>query len=508
MKALKRAFSQNVKTLVQPDGPKRMVSYSAVIVLLAIAAGFLVSFISFQETGLRLVIGVLAGTTLLIGGPFLCLLVVAMIGVVAPGPALFTIGEIDFGAMDLLYLPLTASLIASRKHRASASSSSAIRRLSPTSIAMFLGLIWLSLVKVAWVDPEFFPTALISALRLTLTFSFIWIVALTFTSYRQIKTSFGGVALAAIATIGSALFQVLNGGASWTTSRFGGWVNVNTLGLLAGLVILYGVFWANTAKVRFVLVVSGFVGLLLSKSVGGLVATVVAVIVGMHLSRVRKNRFGGLRLIPMFLVGILLAIAAIAWLRPIALPSSEEFRVSGTFHRLILGSAGLRLFWQNPVTGVGWQRSSSPAEIGNQQLGSELREQFPATNPEFFPDVNATSVHNAYIQILAEVGILGCIVFFWMIWRIWLGLKEMRGQLWIDQIEIRTFVLSCSALILILVWWNDNAIYGGQTETFLGSFFLGSLVAMSRIHRETMSHSNETETWPSDTNSEPRSAPV
>ena len=119
-----------------------------------------------------------------------------------------------------------------------------------------------------------------------------------------------------------------------------------------------------------------------------------------------KSRSGLLtpsRVLIMLAVGLVVATL----LRPTNLPGASEFGQSTTVHRLVLADAGLRLFAQHPLTGVGWQRT--PFEIGSPEMNAALREAWGEdVNPNFFPEgSHGPSAHNSYVEILAESGMPG-----------------------------------------------------------------------------------------------------
>jgi O-antigen ligase len=169
------------------------------------------------------------------------------------------------------------------------------------------------------------------------------------------------------------------------------------------------------------------------------------------------------------------------FVRPEVSPGSREFENSSAYQRIVLGSAGLEIFEENPVIGAGWRESGSPKVIGARSLNITLRRRFPETNPIFYPDVTPTSVHNTYIQILADLGLIGFCLFLALIVTVGAHIRRLlrrlgRGhELW-PQAWVMTL-----GLVLVLVWLNDNPLYGGQPETVLTALLVGSLAAISRI---------------------------
>jgi O-antigen ligase len=74
--------------------------------------------------------------------------------------------------------------------------------------------------------------------------------------------------------------------------------------------------------------------------------------------------------------------------------------------RSILAYIGLREFKAHPLVGEGWQESAEPA--GFEPFLPDARARFPRQPPEAFPTrAHRWGVQNAYIQALADLGIVG-----------------------------------------------------------------------------------------------------
>ena len=180
------------------------------------------------------------------------------------------------------------------------------------------------------------------------------------------------------------------------------------------------------------MLVIGLAGLVLSQSLGATVAVAATLgIFGLRsVARGQQRRAGFLTPARILLLA-LAAVGVASMIKPANLPDSSEFAHSTTTHRAVLAVAGLELFLEHPVTGVGWQQA--PAVIGSEAIDEELRKRFSdEVNPEFFPAANPTSVHNTYVQMLAEAGIVGFTFFVVAFVAVALGisrtLRGLRGQ--------------------------------------------------------------------------------
>jgi O-antigen ligase len=297
-----------------------------------------------------------------------------------------------------------------------------------------------------------------------------------------------------IVAIVSGAVEAVGAAGNPVTERFGGLQGIAGLGLVAGLVTILSLFGPvpSSKPWRLILASAGCLGLLLAKSVGALVGVAVIIGVGLLWSDwMQERRF--LRASRIALVAALIGLglfAVVRALRAEVLPSSPRFGYSTASHRVIVLVAGLEVFVQEPLFGVGWQRSSAEDVIGSPEVASALRERFRGVNPYFLPDIAPTSVHNAYVQILAELGLFGFIIFLAALDEVRRRSRRLVRSLHSAHPDWPLARALVMALLFILVWWNDSAIFGGQAETVAAATLLGCLASLTRSFRSSESVGN------------------
>jgi O-antigen ligase len=427
-------------------------------------------------------VGVGAALAVMLSGPVTCLAAIALLTVLQLLPEVSVGGGVDLFPADAFYGALVCWWVIRAggpgAHRADARARNLLRS---GPVLLFLAYVGLTLLYVAAVDPGRLSVSSVSWLRLLETASLGWFAA-TFLRTRQDVT----VVLSAIALAGAiAVVLALAGGTAEADAgplgvRGGGLVNPNTLGLVSGLLVLMGTFGALGPSLfhRLPLALWGAVGLVQSQSVGSLVGTSVALVLGLTFMVAPPRRIVAVRALRFALalgVGVALAYGVASVIRPENLPTSQQFSDSSAGQRTVLAAAGLELVERNPLIGVGWRRSEEPEVIGDPDLNAELRARFRATKNDHFPDVSPSSVHNAYVQVAADLGLIGLGLLLYMLVSLGRGIKYVlelvpratpeRAQLW----------FMAWGLVLVVVWWNDNPLYGGQSETVIPALFVGAI---------------------------------
>jgi O-antigen ligase len=433
------------------------------------------------------VIGGMVALVVMLAGPVPCIAAIAVLTVLQLLPQVSVGAGVDLfpadaflGALVCWWLIGTAGLGAQRANL------DARAPLRGGPVLVFLGYVGLTLLYVAAVDPGRLPVSFISWLRLLETASLGWLAA-TFLRTRRDVT----VVLSAIAAAGAiAVVLALAGGAGEADSgslgaRGGGFVNPNALGLVSGLLVLMAAFGAlgPSPLQRVPVALFGVVGLVQSQSVGSLVGTSIALLFGLAFMVAPPRRIlavRALRAAMVLSVALGLAYALAAVIRPSNLPTSEHFRDSSAGQRTVMAAAGLELAERNPVIGVGWRRSEVPEVIGDPDLNRELRARFRATKSDNFPDVSPSSVHNAYVQVVADLGLIGLGLLLFALLSLARGIRLALERTTTRTPEWVQLWFLAWGVVLILVWWNDNPIYGGQRETVILAVFLGAIAGLGR----------------------------
>jgi O-antigen ligase len=480
-------------------GPKRSTALliQASLLLVSLAVGrAVVETQAIEADALEVAagaVGVMVALTVMLLGPTACIAALVALAVLPLLPAFSVGGGVDLFAADAFYGALVcwwairAAGLGGPRAGLGADSG-----LQGAPVLLFLGYAGLTLLYVAAVDPGRLPISSVSWGRLVQTASLGWLAA-TFLRTRKDVT----VVLAAIAVAGGvAVILALVGSAHVADAgplgaRGGGIVNPNQLGLVCGLMILIAAFGAlGSAPIhRLPLGLLGAVGLVQSRSVGSLVGTSVALLLALAFVVPPARRIIALRALRaalVLVVAVAVAYGLASLIRPENLPTSPDFRSSSAGARVVLGAAGLELVERNPVIGVGWRRSEEPAVIGDPDLNAELRARFRGTKSDYFPDVSPGSVHNAYIQVAADLGLIGLALLILVFVSIARGVGAALGHVERGSPEWRQLWVLAWGLVLIVVWWNDNPIYGGQAETVILAVFVGAIIGLSQHARRRL----------------------
>jgi O-antigen ligase len=159
---------------------------------------------------------------------------------------------------------------------------------------------------------------------------------------------------------------------------------------------------------------AGAVGLVLAGSIAAVAGFAVGVLLVTFAARSRfapsgRRLLGVVALLAAVLVGVS-AIRADA-LEPVGeltgLGEDRQAQDVQTYsEKSVLAYIGLRAFQDNPILGVGWQRSGR-AEVFDRYL-ADARARFPDEAEEAFPSAEQElGVQSLYVQMLADAGVIG-----------------------------------------------------------------------------------------------------
>jgi O-antigen ligase len=385
-------------------------------------------------------------------------------------------GPISLRPTDLAYVAIVGWSVVLRSRQGSGS-------LSPVGqkhLCALIGVFLLTLLPLLARSPGDFADAFVSWLRLAQTASLVWLVPHALPGAPGRRFLVNAIAfLSAMELVRVIIYTGLHGDLG---ARLFGGNGPNADGLLAALLIVISLH-SPVPERRWLRIAYGLIGvvaLVMAQSIASMAALGLTLgICGLSRSSGQRQRSSALFLpirLSLLIVGV---IAMVGVLRGRDVPSAQEFDNSSTTQRIVLGSAGLEVFAQHPLVGVGWGRSSDPDVIGAPDIAAEMRQRFPDVNPDFYPDIRPGSVHNAYVQVLAETGLVGsCLLIATIVTmrrRVRSIVARARGT---DRDLARTAAMS---LLLLLIWWNNNPLFGAQPETVLAAVFLGLLASYRQV---------------------------
>jgi O-antigen ligase len=384
------------------------------------------------------------------------------------------VGPIDLRAIDVFWVALIVWMIAERQRAGRVRAADVGQR----QLVVFLAALALSLLPLLIDATSGSDGNVVAWLRLAQTFSLVALVPYAVSSTEDGEFVIGAVELAVAAEMVRAIVNAVLVGQ--VGQRLQGGNGPNTSGLLAAVLIVTAVH-APVPRARWLrvaMVVLGSIGLVMAESLGATVAVAgTLAIFGLRSVSTTRVRSSAL-LTPTRVIVLLVAATVFAMtLRSENLPVSDNFRRSTTIHRVILAEAGIELFLQHPIFGVGWQRS--PEAVQNKELNDQLRSRFGSSvNPQFLPDQSPTGVHNAYVQIATEAGLLGIVGFLIFLVALIRGIRTLLRRLAADPRRYACARCAVAVLVVVAIWLNDNALYGAQPELVLAATMIGLLAAM------------------------------
>jgi O-antigen ligase len=415
-------------------------------------------------------------------------------------------GRVNLRLTDLPYLAVLGWVLVVRAR----GGVRGVNDIGQRTLAIFVAILGLSLLPLLATSPHSFFDSFVSWARLAETLSIVWLVPYCVDRPSDRRFIIGIVVAACSIELGWAILHAaMTGGLSGrlTEGPQGGATGPDTLGLLAAVLAVTVVHGGVPRKrwLRVSLFVLALLALGLTRSVGGI--TAAGLVLGLApVSMPFNRRPWGALILPARVVLLLVALlATVTWLRPYDAPGSASFG-SGTANvRLIYAVDGIEQFTQHPILGVGYQKSSLPSNFANPAIVADLHRRFPNTTSGIIPNPHAcsslnpgtqchspTTVHDAYVQIAAESGIIGLGALLVMALVMGRRIHALRRR----DLEPETARLLRWAVLLlavVMIWWNDNPLYGAHPETLLAALALGTLA----VPWSSLSGSTTTELSPS-----------
>lgn len=402
-------------------------------------------------------------------------------------------GHIEVKVHDLLFLMAFVVIIFAQL----ANKKTSLTRMPKAfwKIFIFLYVLAFSLANVASRYPDRFVTSAISFLKYFVYFLIAFLVVVFLRTKDELSRGFMVFAgMAALLILLAPLYGVEGPTSTsyfgtvvrllFKNVRSGSLVGDNPLGLISGLLVCLSFVQFRRPKINscfsepvlFVLGGLGFLGLWYAKSLSAALGLGVALLIEL-IWQGKENivRF----VVSGFLVIFLTALAFFAVLMRGELPGLLALTGGSWAHRLVQGAAGFFIFASFPLFGCGWQSSSIAAY--DPKVLEPLFKLFPKLPYYYFPSPAGAGVHNAYIQVLAELGILGALAFLYVVAMIvkfsWKVLESTKGQGSAESMARLSFL----GIVYVLIWLNTNGLFGGLPEQALLWFFFGSLIAISKI---------------------------
>jgi O-antigen ligase len=214
--------------------------------------------------------------------------------------------------------------------------------------------------------------------------------------------------------------------------------------------------------------ISGGLGLVLSRPLAGGISLGLAAL-GLVLLAWRRGTLGARRLAAGAAVVAIVA-AGLATIRSGDLTHfarfvgvgketpAEQARVQTYSQRTLMTYFGYRMWRARPLLGAGWSGSTEPRNFEPYTADAERR--FPEQPPQAFPTrAHPWPIDSAYVQALAELGILGAIVFVTFLATAFI--QGARASLRAPPAAALPAVLGTALLLVAIGVWSGQGISAG-----------------------------------------------
>jgi hypothetical protein len=363
-------------------------------------------------------------------------------------PLIAQIGAAKIRPTELLFVALWFSLLSSKRLLSTLFGFTAGIRKAIWIPAAFL----VSAIGLVILSNDLAGVSVVSALRYVEYFLIAPAVVLVCVSEAQTRALAGSLRLALAAVVlGDTLGLIVL--SSWTIRfRVGLLVNPNTLALLACALIVMSILephWlGKKSKSSLVYVAIGIWGLYIAHSMSGILALLSAACFLPGTTRAR------------WVMTALLFVGAIAVWRYGDVVGLLDASGGTLAHREAMAYAGWRVFLAAPMLGVGWQQSTAWM-LQNPDVLASTMSRFGQLPSYYFTTPGTLGVHDAYVQLLAEMGLVGTFVVVSALVVMLIRVGRRSPLPWLPL------------LVAILVWHNSNPIFGGLPEVALLWFVYG-----------------------------------
>lgn len=148
-------------------------------------------------------------------------------------------------------------------------------------------------------------------------------------------------------------------------------------------------------------------------------------------------------------------------------------------HRAILAYTAIQVFVDRPVTGVGWTRGADPEVVGDPAIVESAKEAFPGAWATLFTDTVPSGAHNAVLQALAELGVVGALpLVALMLASAILAARGTNRLPASSERNHRLFVFGC--VLLCVGFLMTNGLFPGQPETAVWAWATGTAASRAR----------------------------
>jgi O-Antigen ligase len=361
-----------------------------------------------------------------------------------------------------------------------------------TSLALLLFIAAASLYPTI-SDPDYaWKTHFATAVKFSEFFVLAPATAVLLRDRRSLDRFYGAIAIFTIAAAGVASLQFVGVHIfrAWPAGArepsFTGISDLGALGAAALAIGFLGAVWPGSVsgRSRTGLLAGGALALVLSGEAAAGLGVGVAMIAALVIAH-RRHTLGSRQALVVIGVTVVCAFGVIG-IRSgdilqagrsagvVKADKSTTEDVQTYAQRTLMLYIGLRIWEAHPVFGAGWQSVREPA-VFRPFLGAAHR-RFPSQPPLAFPSqTNRWGVDNAYVQSLAELGVVGTA--FFLVFISTAVVLGVRGSLRLPPPRARLALAGLLWMLVSIGMWTGQGLVGGAGFTALPFFALGLIAA-------------------------------